>query len=191
MEGNEWVRARWGAYGPWASLARMSWFRCEWCGKHSHRNLSGTNKAKGYEQRWCSMACRTGQAASLKSERDAARKIAVAERRRSRRKAPVYWAAVLHRQTAKVVTCDCGVQFCPLFKVGKHMKRCPPCQEKECRDQRAAARKAGKVRLKTQWVQMVKPSVVFERDGWKCYICGVATPKALRGTSYVASITFR
>jgi 5-methylcytosine-specific restriction endonuclease McrA len=28
----------------------------------------------------------------------------------------------------------------------------------------------------------IDPIAVFDRDGWRCYICGVATPKDLRGS---------
>lgn len=31
-------------------------------------------------------------------------------------------------------------------------------------------------------VEAVNPTVVFDRDGWRCHLCGVTTPRRLRGT---------
>lgn len=36
--------------------------------------------------------------------------------------------------------------------------------------------------MRTQAVENVNPIKVFERDKWKCQICGVKTPRKLRGT---------
>jgi len=57
----------------------------------------------------------------------------------------------------------------------------------ECRIQRkadtkAASRKARKALQRGVTVETVKPRVVFERDQWHCYLCGVSTPEYLRGT---------
>ncbi len=43
-------------------------------------------------------------------------------------------------------------------------------------------RKKERARLRTQAVENVNPTKVFERDKWKCQICGVKTPRNLRGT---------
>lgn len=47
---------------------------------------------------------------------------------------------------------------------------------------RAAHRKARKAKRRTATVEAVNPLRVLERDGWRCQLCGVATPKRLRGT---------
>lgn len=47
---------------------------------------------------------------------------------------------------------------------------------------RAAQRKAGKLRLKGVTVETVNPLVVLDRDRWTCQLCGVRTPKKLRGS---------
>lgn len=52
------------------------------------------------------------------------------------------------------------------------------------------ARKANKVADKArrrmaeqQSVDLISPIAVFKRDGWRCYICGVTTPRQLRGSN--------
>ena len=51
-----------------------------------------------------------------------------------------------------------------------------------------AAKYASKARRrmleKDALVEKVDPIAVFERDGWKCYICGKDTPRELRGTNH-------
>lgn len=42
-----------------------------------------------------------------------------------------------------------------------------------------ASRKAHK---RSVTVESFNPVVVLERDGWQCYLCGVSTPRELRGT---------
>ncbi|WP_369598523.1 HNH endonuclease [Sinorhizobium meliloti] len=36
--------------------------------------------------------------------------------------------------------------------------------------------------LRAAYVERVDPIKVFDRDKWKCQICGVKTPRKLRGT---------
>ncbi|WP_425516052.1 HNH endonuclease [Rhizobium leucaenae] len=36
--------------------------------------------------------------------------------------------------------------------------------------------------LRAAYVENVDPIKVFDRDKWKCQICGVKTPRKLRGT---------
>lgn len=52
----------------------------------------------------------------------------------------------------------------------------------DARARKSAARLAGKMARRAARVEMVNPFAVFERDGWKCRLCGVRTPKRLRGT---------
>jgi hypothetical protein len=50
------------------------------------------------------------------------------------------------------------------------------------RERRRASRKAGKLRRRTAVVETVNAITVFNRDGWRCQLCGVSTPQRLRGT---------
>jgi len=37
-------------------------------------------------------------------------------------------------------------------------------------------------RKRTTAIESIDPMDICERDGWKCYLCGIETPKYLRGT---------
>ncbi|UYE95861.1 hypothetical protein KNLIENLN_00049 [Sinorhizobium phage NV1.1.1] len=74
---------------------------------------------------------------------------------------------------------DCGVSFSPEYG-SKRRKFC----SKECGDRhsRRALRKKERARLRGVKVETVDPIKVFDRDKWTCRICGVKTPRSLRGT---------
>lgn len=88
---------------------------------------------------------------------------------------------------------DCGVS------IGKGRQRCEQCRDlvtKATRQRateayriasrtdgrKAARRKARKLKLRGVKVEAVNPLTVLERDRWQCQLCGVSTPKRLRGT---------
>jgi 5-methylcytosine-specific restriction endonuclease McrA len=61
---------------------------------------------------------------------------------------------------------------------------------RECREAgevtqvvRRRSRSAYYAAKKTNTVERFDPIEVFERDGWRCQICGISTPKRLRGTT--------
>lgn len=74
--------------------------------------------------------------------------------------------------------------------MGRRRRWCPTCQDDVRRERRddperrrtywnkRAARKRG-VRAEN-----LEYKAVFERDGWRCYLCGKATPASLRGTTH-------
>jgi hypothetical protein len=76
-------------------------------------------------------------------------------------------------------------------KVGKGRQRCEPCREvarfllkqspstlankRKCKARRKAVERGA-------YAEKFDPLDIFQRDRWRCYICGCHTPKALRGT---------
>jgi 5-methylcytosine-specific restriction endonuclease McrA len=91
-------------------------------------------------------------------------------------------AEALHRQDAKVVACEeCSARFCPLYGAS-HSRLCVPCGNLRRRANKAAARVMRKAKIRAASVEWVNPLKVFDRDGWVCRLCGVATPKELRGS---------
>lgn len=67
------------------------------------------------------------------------------------------------------------------------LKRCRPCSNK--RNKALYVAKHGKVKKHRHRArrfgveyEAVNPLAVFERDGWKCQVCGRSTPKRLRGS---------
>lgn len=84
---------------------------------------------------------------------------------------------------------DCGVV------VGKNSQRCDSCRacaatEARKRSRKSPSARASKARSKAlrrarkriATVECFDPYEIFNRDGWRCYICGIETPKRLRGT---------
>lgn len=88
-----------------------------------------------------------------------------------------------------LVCCKCGRKFAAQGKAVSGKRFCSnTCRKtanrtsltyKRCK---AKARKAGKLRKRGVTVESVDPIRVLERDGWTCQLCGVRTPKRLRGT---------
>lgn len=87
---------------------------------------------------------------------------------------------------------DCGAE-CMVAKWGH--RRCASCADKrhaasrvrqveksKASGVRAAHRKARKIKVRGVRVEPVNPLTVLSRDGWRCQLCGIATPRKLRGT---------
>lgn len=51
------------------------------------------------------------------------------------------------------------------------------------RHARRIAKAKRQARERTEKAESVNPFKVFTRDGWRCYLCGVDTPRSLRGTN--------
>lgn len=84
-------------------------------------------------------------------------------------------------------TCrHCSVTYCAI-PVQNQTKRTMPycsieCGEANAREAKKAERLARKLLLRASQVESVNALRVFRRDGWCCYLCGIATPQVLRGT---------
>lgn len=74
---------------------------------------------------------------------------------------------------------ECGVMFSPEYGVKRRRFCSASCLTKNLRRKR---RKVERARLRAAWVESVDPTMVFERDGWRCHLCGRRTPRRLRGT---------
>lgn len=104
--------------------------------------------------------------AALKAGRDAARKASEA----------------IHRSSGKVVTCkECGCVYCPLYGT-KGNTWCQPCKAIGLKRIKRAHKALRRARKKGADCESVDPYKVFDRDKWKCQLCGVKTPKSKRGT---------
>ena len=80
-------------------------------------------------------------------------------------------------------------------EVGKGKQRCEPCRDRHAKLSRVrfkrteayrAARRAAKARRRAiergTEAERFDPFEVFQRDGWRCHMCGRSTPQRLRGT---------
>lgn len=77
---------------------------------------------------------------------------------------------------------ECGILFTPKYGDKKRLFCSAKCGKKytdrDGKHNRSRARKHG---VKYEYTNSNK---VFERDGWKCQICGKTTPRARRGSRY-------
>lgn len=171
-------------------------FNCEFCGIEAHRKLSGTSKAKGYENKYCSMECRVAKAAQIRSEviflrgmarssRDAIKSLETSLLA-IRRVAQSLARYASHREKADKPCIVCG---CPVgYTFGRARMLC----SKACKKKTEAfkvSRKTAKLRRRAiergaSGGEYVDPIKVFMAAGWKCQICNKPTPQRLRGTTH-------
>lgn len=74
---------------------------------------------------------------------------------------------------------ECGVEFSPSFGVKLRDYCSDVCRKRKIRRVHKGIRKA---RIRSTKIEPVNAIAVFDRDGWTCQICGVHTPRELRGT---------
>ena len=95
-----------------------------------------------------------------------------------------------HRDAAKVVACaECGCQFCPVYGAQGTTTLCAPCAAiRSARYKREYKRRVGtshhararRKGVESRYFNILK---ILARDDWTCQLCGVQTPKELRGTT--------
>jgi len=93
------------------------------------------------------------------------------------------------RMARSIRTCvDCGIQECRLNNEWHTGWRCNACYkthyaslESTKRNKRAAKARRRAIERGAH-ADSIDPIAVFERDKWRCHICGIKTKKALRGT---------
>lgn len=166
----------------------VNWFTCEHCGKDSHRYLSKRNSGPN---RFCSMACRSNATrARLESERKGREvpQVVLAEVAALRRIAR--WVPGM-RRTVRPCRC-CGAK---VLGIGERSRQCDSCTAIARREGRRLWRRtpSGKAKRRAEKssrravergveADLIDPIRVFERDGWRCHLCGCKTPRSLRGT---------
>lgn len=198
-------KAGWGPRSEYLARVRNEkhWFSCEWCGKESHRVLSGRARECGYSNRWCSMECKAKHLASERAKAEGTRLVA-RERKRlisaiKRRLASIQREAASEARrlfelstSPPAKTCrHCGAVFAPRMR----QKDCDACadiarREYNRRRRKSASGRAEKKKYKTIRrarkaikAESIDPIKAFERDGWRCHLCGCRTPRRLRGTN--------
>lgn len=77
----------------------------------------------------------------------------------------------------------CGASFAPPKAKSRPTDFCSnTCKDAGYAKHKRVARSRRRALTKTVTVESVDPFKVFERDKWRCQLCGVRTPKAKRGT---------
>lgn len=91
-------------------------------------------------------------------------------------------ALAKHKASARTTACEeCAAVFCPLYG-SSNAVLCMVCVEiRERANQRKHKAKRRAVERGAE-AENVDPFKVFERDGWRCQLCKVKTPRKKRGT---------
>jgi len=164
---------------------------CIGCGKSRNRTRSGKDAGK-YCSRECAFRCRS----ALHREIAALKRIAVNWRPKpnpivEREIAALRRIARYVRRTIKTLRpcLHCGART---VGYGECRRMCDACKREKVKQYRKAApsRKVHKRIYKARrraierglHADQIDPIKVFERDGWRCHLCGCKTPRHLRGT---------
>ena len=168
-------------------------FTCINCGKEAHRSLSATNKRRGYINKYCSASCRHSVVSKVSSEISFLR--GLARKKPDESKARLASIRALIRTMRKIAaarqraSCPCVCCGRPVGWVyGRPRAYC----SKDCLSKMPHVVEAKKIskarrhaRIRGAGVcESISPSLVFISAGWKCQICGKATPQRLRGTTH-------
>lgn len=153
-------------------------FVCINCGVSSYRRISGTNKAKGVDNKYCCMACRVDYSAKKAEQRRAVIAHVREEVNGIRRLGKASYKPTKRRCACKT----CGAYYIATIGGGLYKQFCDDClTEKKKRSHRIEKAKR-RAKCKGVDAESVNPISVFERDGWRCKLCGRKTPKSKRGT---------
>ena len=149
-------------------------FVCINCEQHSYRKISGTNKAKGIESKYCCMACRVEHSAKLAEQL----RIAIAHVR-SEIKGIRRLGKSSYKPTKKRCQCNkCGTQFIATLGGGRHKQVCDACLLETKKRLHRINKAKRRAKCKGVEAESVNPIAVFERDNWRCKLCGCKTPKS-------------
>ncbi len=165
---------------------------CLQCGV-TFRPKSDVYKGQYYVQKYCSKGC---QSESMRLPPKPPINPLVALEIRAIRSIAASVRRAAKRNARKVRTCvDCGIQERRLKNEWHTGWRCNVCSAsrlnayiadyKQTETAKASRRRAkARRRAIERGVQAdrIDPIAVFERDKWRCHICGIKTKKALRGT---------
>lgn len=170
---------------------------CHGCG------VSVVRRAQSDEAgRYCSRTCNTDSMARVATERASLRRIAAAW---AWRPSPLVVAEIgalrriaryVERPKIRSVTCRrCERPLVWVVKQGGSQRICDTCQSEARKAARRAwretakgksAKRAAKARRRAVErgveADRIDPIKVFDRDKWRCHLCGCKTPQNLRGT---------
>ena len=174
---------------------RLFMVRCRGCRSEVRRTVRASRDAGEY----CSRECYSAWKTRLAGEIAALRRIAgnwkpspnpLVSREVHAIRRIARWKP--GRMTTVRPCSGCGMKTLGL---GNYSRKCDPCKAETVRRNREiyrasesfkASRRAGKAMRRAAErgvdADRIDPLKVFDRDGWKCHLCGCPTPKSLRGT---------
>ena len=153
------------------------------------RHVRGARDAGAFCCRECAFASRAmvwRESAGIKRIGDNVRARKAAQEKIERVKQLVSSMQAERIKKLERICKDCNAPFVQRTHKGGPEARCQQCRMVAAKALRAKFRRINKARdralRKSGRADAIDPIKVFERDGWKCHICGVKTKKALRGT---------
>lgn len=136
------------------------------------------------------MACRKGATICAQAAKEQAKRRVNLLRAMARAIAKVAKAKTMKAAKAARVLpcCMCGKSIeqwmgRPKMYCSRACKRSSPASKEAKR----AAKKTRKAVARGAYAERFTPLSIFERDGWRCQICGVSTPQSRRGKQYANS----
>lgn len=98
-------------------------------------------------------------------------------------------ALIVARKARRLSACKCSLCGAGITPgVCRPKKHCAKCAAKKARNTESAKRRKRKAkssrraRVRGLKHQAIDPLLVFQRDRWRCKLCGIKTPKAKRGS---------
>ena len=188
----------------WAQArSRLRTFNCVTCGKSTTRVVRHNGDAGLCCSRACGFVYRDGKRAKKKAARLALLAAARAGRSfacsvcgtsvKARTKVCSPACRTVKNRLAhprkSSLSCDmCGMVM--VFRPGHTRSRfcSATCRQRHMRTRasfkagRRVAKQVRRARKRGNVYERVDPILVFARDGWRCQLCGCATPRRLRGT---------
>lgn len=158
---------------------------CAQCGKRAERSFSSTSNRPLY----CGNACKVAAFKKANPAKAQAAKARELERYRVADRGRVRVVVLMNKlelqpKIKEIRYCPCGTELrrcrrlcdpCSLLH-GKASKRTSPSRRADKAKRKAMAR--GRL----DGAERFDPLEVLARDGWRCHICSISTPKRLRGT---------
>jgi 5-methylcytosine-specific restriction endonuclease McrA len=92
-------------------------------------------------------------------------------------------ARYIERPSRYIIGCACcSKSMVTMRSFGRPKSVCDECTHKAKIKHNRIAKARRRARIKGREHEAIDPLIVFERDGWQCYICQRMTPRELRGT---------
>ncbi len=161
-----------------ASMARNPERKIAYAARAKAKRLEMKPPLCAYFAKWCA---RCGKADGQRRDWALCQSCRRADALAAGREAARAWNEAKHKAAARESACDeCGAVYCRLY--GCKSGLCAVCQPVKQRQNRRAAKIKRRAAERGAEAENVDPWRVFARDGWKCRLCGVDTPRHLRGS---------
>lgn len=178
-------------------VARESGRFCRNCQAVITREPNAKDKAE-----YCGKRCWVELAGRIRTEVSAIRRIGAKQRSKAKKTYDTKVKPELlalkrigDRVRASTIQCaGCDTQHIKRYPFSRHCSESCRTQHREktreayraseaYRKTSRAAKSRRRARMRTTQAESIDPFDVFDRDKWRCHLCGVKTVKALRGTA--------